>query len=77
MSVQHPNMFPQPVTFRTQVAVTVLPHITHVAEVLFVQVQIHGVVVLVWRTDGRILFAANRYQRKSFSLTGAKVWNGI
>jgi hypothetical protein len=31
MSVQHPNMFPQPVTFRTQETVAVLLHITDVA----------------------------------------------
>ena len=42
MSVQRPNMFPQPVTFQTRVAVTVFLHITDVAEVVgFIQIQIH------------------------------------
>ena len=41
MSVQPPNMFPQPVTFQTRVAVTVFLHITDVAEVVFMQIQIH------------------------------------
>ena len=45
MSVQHANMFPQPITFRTQVAVTVLLHITDVAEVVFIQIEIHGLLV--------------------------------
>jgi hypothetical protein len=34
-------MFPQPVTFQTRVAVTVFLHITDVAEVVFMQIQIH------------------------------------
>jgi hypothetical protein len=36
-------MFPQPVTFRTKVAVTVFLHITDVADVVFIQIQIHGI----------------------------------
>ena len=41
MSVQRPNMFPQPVAFATRVAVTVFHYITAVAEVVFIQIQIH------------------------------------
>jgi len=51
MSVQRPNMFPQPVTFRTQETVTVFLHITDVAEVLLVQVQMHGLLVAVRGTS--------------------------
>jgi hypothetical protein len=48
MSVQLSNMFPQPVTFRTQVAVTVLLYITDVAEVVFIQIEIHALLVAVY-----------------------------
>jgi hypothetical protein len=41
MSVQRRNMLPQPVTCQTRVAVTVFLHITDVAEVVFMQIQIH------------------------------------
>jgi hypothetical protein len=45
MSVQCPNMFPQPGTFRTQETVAVLPHITDVAEMIFIQIQINSLLV--------------------------------
>ena len=51
MSVQRPNMFPQPVTIRTQETVAVLLHITDVAEVLLVQVQVHGLPVAIGGTS--------------------------
>ena len=52
MSVQRPNMFPQPVTFQTRVAVTVFLHITDVAEVVgFIQIQIHCIFKAVGGTS--------------------------
>jgi hypothetical protein len=51
MSVQLSNIFPQPVTFRTQETVAVLLHVVDVAKVVFIQVQIHGLLVTVGGTS--------------------------
>jgi hypothetical protein len=41
VSMQHPNTFPQSVTLGTQETVAVLLHVVDVAEMVFIQVQIH------------------------------------
>ena len=70
MSVLLPNMFPQSVTFRTQVAVSVFLHITDVAEVVFIQIQIHGIFKAIGgRCTNRAAMSPASVSCKSYTYT--------